>query len=124
MAIYNSGHQPDKDAGWGLIFRLNDLWEFNLENDKFVEIKLLTKFKPLGRSFSSLVLHNDNTLLLFGGFNIINKKERYYNDIHLFNLETLKWKQLKTIGTLPELRNRQTITKLSKQLMLLFVEEV
>lgn len=27
MAYANSFYQPDKDAGWGLIFRLNALWE-------------------------------------------------------------------------------------------------
>ena len=58
---YASNYQPDKDAGWGLIFRLNGLW------DKVDRVALSGDYDKwelvLDRIFNNLLYRNDMEIL-------------------------------------------------------------
>ncbi len=70
MASQISNYQPDKDAGWGLIFRLNALWEK-------VDRKVLSGDYDgwelvLDRIFANLLYRNDMDLKLDDDERLIN----------------------------------------------------
>ena len=44
-------------------------------------------------------------LLVFGGFHDNLRECKYFNDVHAFDLENMKWKKLELLGSTPSPRS-------------------
>lgn len=65
--------------------KLNDVWEFNLETNRWSFVK--AEDPPLPRSGHSASLYND-TMVVFGGMHEVTKE---LNDVLVFNIKNKKW---------------------------------
>eukprot|EP01091_Cochliopodium_minus_P009647 TRINITY_DN2416_c0_g1_i1.p1 TRINITY_DN2416_c0_g1~~TRINITY_DN2416_c0_g1_i1.p1 ORF type:complete len:509 (-),score=94.25 TRINITY_DN2416_c0_g1_i1:8-1534(-) len=68
-----------------------DLWIFNIEQNKWFEIKSKSKILPEGRNFHSSVIYHDD-LYIFAGIS-----NGLYSDLFKFNLDDYTWTQLKSL---------------------------
>ncbi|KAG0504074.1 hypothetical protein HPP92_004146 [Vanilla planifolia] len=69
-----------------------DFWTLDLKTNQWEQ--LLFKGCPTARSGHRMVLYK-HKIILFGGFYDTLREVRYYNDLHIFDLDTLKWQEIK-----------------------------
>eukprot|EP01080_Neovahlkampfia_damariscottae_P005012 gene5012-8610_t len=75
---------------------LNDLHSFDLNTFEWTEIIPVTKLKPEGRRYGSMV-SKDNMIYVFGG-----RHDGYrMNDLWSFNILSEEWSLMKTFGDVP-----------------------
>uniref|UniRef100_A0A0E0KS14 DUF4110 domain-containing protein n=1 Tax=Oryza punctata TaxID=4537 RepID=A0A0E0KS14_ORYPU len=81
-----------KLAGNSLRQTKNDFWSLDLKTNQWEQI--LVKGCPSARSGHRMVLYK-HKIVLFGGFYDTLREVRYYNDLHVFDLDNFKWEEIK-----------------------------
>lgn len=85
MVYNNNAYQPDKDAGWGLIFRLNDLW---VKADQKALTGNFDKWElVLDRIFNNLLYRNP--------VEVIKNDEGEITDVKISELDLKEWNIMK-----------------------------
>lgn len=79
-----------------------DLWVFRMHEKKWE--KIVGKDTPPSRSGHRMICVKKH-LVVFGGFHDNLRECKYYNDVHIFNLETYTWKKVEPLGTPPSPRS-------------------
>uniref|UniRef100_A0A8D8X188 Kelch domain-containing protein 4 n=1 Tax=Cacopsylla melanoneura TaxID=428564 RepID=A0A8D8X188_9HEMI len=79
-----------------------DLWVFRMAEKKWE--KVVCKDTPPSRSGHRMICVKKH-LVVFGGFHDNLRECKYYNDVHIFNLETYSWKRIEPVGTGPSPRS-------------------
>ncbi|CAN6449208.1 unnamed protein product [Victoria cruziana] len=69
-----------------------DFWMLDLKTNQWEQI--LLKGCPSARSGHRMVLYK-HKLIVFGGFYDTLREVRYYNDLHVFDLDQFKWQEIK-----------------------------
>ncbi|XP_031480330.1 uncharacterized protein LOC116250664 [Nymphaea colorata] len=69
-----------------------DFWMLDLKTNQWEQ--LLLKGCPSARSGHRMVLYK-HKLIIFGGFYDTLREVRYYNDLHVFDLDQFKWQEIK-----------------------------
>ncbi|WVZ86180.1 hypothetical protein U9M48_033008 [Paspalum notatum var. saurae] len=69
-----------------------DFWTLDLKTNQWEQI--LAKGCPSARSGHRMVLYK-HKIVLFGGFYDTLREVRYYNDLHIFDLDNFKWEEIK-----------------------------
>ncbi|XP_048558012.1 kelch domain-containing protein 4 [Triticum urartu] len=69
-----------------------DFWTHDLKTNQWEQI--LAKGCPSARSGHRMVLYK-HKIVLFGGFYDTLREVRYYNDLHVFDLDNFKWEEIK-----------------------------
>lgn len=69
-----------------------DFWTLDLKTNQWEQI--LAKGCPSARSGHRMVLYK-HKIVLFGGFYDTLREVRYYNDLHVFDLDHFKWEEIK-----------------------------
>ncbi|XP_040378907.1 kelch domain-containing protein 4 [Oryza brachyantha] len=69
-----------------------DFWSLDLKTNQWEQI--LAKGCPSARSGHRMVLYK-HKIVLFGGFYDTLREVRYYNDLHVFDLDNFKWEEIK-----------------------------
>uniref|UniRef100_A0ACD5UQU4 Uncharacterized protein n=1 Tax=Avena sativa TaxID=4498 RepID=A0ACD5UQU4_AVESA len=69
-----------------------DFWALDLKTNQWEQI--LAKGCPSARSGHRMVLYK-HKIVLFGGFYDTLREVRYYNDLHVFDLDNFKWEEIK-----------------------------
>ncbi|KAF3793696.1 Kelch domain-containing protein 4 [Nymphaea thermarum] len=69
-----------------------DFWMLDLKTNQWEQ--LLLKGCPSARSGHRMVLYK-HKLIVFGGFYDTLREVRYYNDLHVFDLDQFKWQEIK-----------------------------
>ncbi|XP_061825877.1 kelch domain-containing protein 4 [Nerophis lumbriciformis] len=88
-------------------YHYKDLWVLHLAKNTWENIK--APGGPSGRSGHRMALIK-RQLLVFGGFHESTRDFIYYNDVHLFSLETFSWSRLSASGTAPSPRSACQMT--------------
>ncbi|KAL0115556.1 hypothetical protein PUN28_010819 [Cardiocondyla obscurior] len=84
-------------------YHYRDLWVFRFADKKWE--KITASNGPSARSGHRMV-HVKKQLLVFGGFHDnLKNSYKYFNDIHIFDLETYTWQKIETIGVAPTPRS-------------------
>jgi hypothetical protein len=65
-----------------------DLWQLNLDENSWDKV-VPTGRGPTARSGHRMVTH-ENKLLLFGGFSDFVRESKYYNDLFVFDIDTVR----------------------------------
>ena len=81
---------------------LNDLWEYHEPSDTWTELNP-TGDVPTARLHHSMVTVNDQTLLLFGGFNVFNldPSHRSLDNLFEYNIVARRWTRIQPIQGMP-----------------------
>ncbi|KAI5712697.1 hypothetical protein M8J75_010532 [Diaphorina citri] len=79
-----------------------DLWVFRMGEKKWE--KIVCKDTPPSRSGHRMIALKKH-LVVFGGFHDNLREAKYYNDVHIFNLETYAWKKIEPLGAGPAPRS-------------------
>ncbi|XP_003396468.1 kelch domain-containing protein 4 isoform X1 [Bombus terrestris] len=79
-------------------YHYRDLWVYRFGEKKWE--KVLSSGGPSARSGHRMA-HIKKQLIVFGGFHDNLRNYKYYNDVHIFNLETYVWHKIDVIGTPP-----------------------
>lgn len=69
-----------------------DIWKFDLSTNAWEQLQL--KGGPSPRSGHRMILCK-HKLLVFGGFYDTMREVRYYNDLHVLDLDDYKWQEVK-----------------------------
>lgn len=69
-----------------------DFWMLDLKTNQWEQ--LLLKGCPSSRSGHRMVLYK-HKIIVFGGFYDTLREVRYYNDLHVFDLDQFKWQEIK-----------------------------
>lgn len=69
-----------------------DFWRLDLNTNQWEQIQL--KGSPSARSGHRMVLYK-HKIIIFGGFYDTLREVRYYNDLHVFDLDDFKWQEIK-----------------------------
>ncbi|XP_020571836.1 kelch domain-containing protein 4 isoform X2 [Phalaenopsis equestris] len=69
-----------------------DFWMLDLKTNQWEQ--LLLKGCPTARSGHRMVLYK-HKIIIFGGFYDTLREVRYYNDLHMFDLDQFKWQEIK-----------------------------
>lgn len=69
-----------------------DFWMLDLKTNQWEQLNF--KGSPSPRSGHRMVLHK-HKIILFGGFYDTLREVRYYNDLHIFDLDQFKWQEIK-----------------------------
>ncbi|XP_068666288.1 uncharacterized protein [Aristolochia californica] len=69
-----------------------DFWMLDLKSNQWEQ--LLLKGCPTARSGHRMVLYK-HKIIVFGGFYDTLREVRYYNDLHVFDLDLFKWQEIK-----------------------------
>ncbi|XP_010930020.3 uncharacterized protein [Elaeis guineensis] len=69
-----------------------DFWMFDLKTNQWEQ--LLIKGCPSARSGHRMVLYK-HKIIVFGGFYDTLREVRYFNDLHVFDLDQFKWQEIK-----------------------------
>ncbi|XP_078172204.1 galactose oxidase/kelch repeat superfamily protein [Carex rostrata] len=69
-----------------------DFWVFDLKTNQWEQLNL--KGCPSARSGHRMILYK-HKLIVFGGFYDTLREVRYYNDLHVFDLDHYKWEEIK-----------------------------
>jgi N-acetylneuraminic acid mutarotase len=86
----------------------NDLWAFDAPAKTWTEIKPTGAIPP-ARFLSSLVVVDDDHLLLYGGFNVFTPdQQKPYGDLWMLNIPKRSWSKLEPVGVLPSARGAHT----------------
>lgn len=76
-------------------YHFRDLWVFRLNTRKWEKIN--APGGPSARSGHRMVCAKKK-LIVFGGFHDNNQSYKYFNDIHMFSLETYTWQKIEPVG--------------------------
>ncbi|XP_026675478.1 kelch domain-containing protein 4-like isoform X2 [Ceratina calcarata] len=79
-------------------YHYKDLWVYRFAEKKWE--KILSPGGPSARSGHRMV-HIKKQLIVFGGFHDNLRDYKYYNDVHIFNLETYAWHKIELSGVPP-----------------------
>lgn len=79
-------------------YHYKDLWVYRFAEKKWE--KILSPGGPSARSGHRMV-HIKKQLIVFGGFHDNLRDYKYYNDVHIFNLETYVWHKIELSGIPP-----------------------
>lgn len=71
-----------------------DLWVLHLGEMKWEQIQ--RKGGPSARSGHRMIVHK-NKLVLFGGFHDSGRDIKYFNDVHVFDLDAMEWEKIPAI---------------------------
>ncbi|KAK9117425.1 hypothetical protein Sjap_016372 [Stephania japonica] len=69
-----------------------DFWMLDLKTNQWEQLNL--KGCPSPRSGHRMVLYKHN-IIVFGGFYDTLREVRYFNDLHIFDLDQYKWQEIK-----------------------------
>ncbi|XP_020691050.1 kelch domain-containing protein 4 isoform X1 [Dendrobium catenatum] len=69
-----------------------DFWMLDLKTNQWEQ--LLLKGCPTARSGHRMVIYK-HKIIIFGGFYDTLREVRYYNDLHVFDLDQFKWQEIK-----------------------------
>ncbi|CAK7336621.1 unnamed protein product, partial [Dovyalis caffra] len=69
-----------------------DFWVLDLKTNQWEQLNF--KGSPSPRSGHRMVLYK-HKIVLFGGFYDTLREVRYYNDLHIFDLDQFKWQEIK-----------------------------
>ncbi|CAA6659587.1 unnamed protein product [Spirodela intermedia] len=69
-----------------------DFWRLDLKSNQWEQ--LLLKGCPSARSGHRMVLYK-HKIIVFGGFYDTLREVRYFNDLHVFDLDQFKWQEIK-----------------------------
>ncbi|KAG9446315.1 hypothetical protein H6P81_012443 [Aristolochia fimbriata] len=69
-----------------------DFWMLDLKTNQWEQ--LLLKGCPTARSGHRMILYK-HKIIVFGGFYDTLREVRYYNDLHIFDLDQFKWQEIK-----------------------------
>lgn len=84
-------------------YHYRDLWVFRFSNKKWE--KIMAPNGPSARSGHRMV-HTKKQLLVFGGFHDDQRHDyKYFNDVHIFDLETYTWQKIESAGIPPAPRS-------------------
>ncbi|XP_040986143.1 kelch domain-containing protein 4 [Juglans microcarpa x Juglans regia] len=70
-----------------------DFWMLDLKTNQWEQLNL--KGCPSPRSGHRMVLYK-HKIIVFGGFYDTLREVRYYNDLHIFDLDQFKWQEIKS----------------------------
>ncbi|GAB6026588.1 hypothetical protein CHUAL_013001 [Chamberlinius hualienensis] len=98
-------------------YHYKDLWVFHLQTKKWEKIN--TTGGPCARSGHRMII-SKKLLIVFGGFHDTIGKCKYYNDVHIFNLETYKWQKVECAGQSPPPRSACQMTALNDGRILIY----
>ncbi|KAK6627412.1 hypothetical protein RUM44_009889 [Polyplax serrata] len=83
-------------------YHYKDLWVFHLGEKKWE--KITCHDGPSARSGHRMV-HSKNQLVVFGGYHDNLMDYRYFNDVHVFDMEQYKWFKIEPSGIAPSPRS-------------------
>jgi len=83
-------------------YHYKDLWVFGLKAKKWE--KITAAQGPSSRSGHRMVALKKN-LVVFGGYHDNGIDYRYFNDVHIFDLETRTWRKIEPVGVAPSPRS-------------------
>eukprot|EP00095_Tigriopus_kingsejongensis_P008096 maker-scaffold590_size129399-snap-gene-0.28 protein:Tk08096 transcript:maker-scaffold590_size129399-snap-gene-0.28-mRNA-1 annotation:"kelch domain-containing protein 4" len=83
-------------------YHYKDLWCFHFASKRWEKISATGG--PSSRSGHRMVLCKKQ-LIIFGGFHDNLRECKYFNDVHAFDLENLKWNKLEVTGSSPAARS-------------------
>jgi hypothetical protein len=101
-------------GGYDGVQRKNDLFEYDILNKRWSEIKSEDGSKPSGRYFHACGVHG-NSFIVFGGY---DGRERL-NDLYQFSFESRHWTAIKTFGEVPSGRS-SLVAEIYKDSLLIF----
>merc|ERR1719197_77553 len=80
---------------------LNDMHAFDLDDteSKWKQIKYANT-APCPRIGHTAVVWG-NSMIIFGGYVLVNEKYQYSNEVQMFSFETLRWTSIKCSSTPP-----------------------
>ena len=76
-----------------LLLLLADLWQLDLDDNSWDKIVPRGR-GPTARSGHRMLTH-ENRLILFGGFSDFVRESKYYNDLFVFDIDTVMWNEVK-----------------------------
>jgi len=80
----------------------NDLWLFHLQDRRWEKVSAVNG--PSGRSGHRMIALKKQ-LMVFGGFQDYIRDYKYFNDVHVFDIETYSWHRLEPSGLPPAPRS-------------------
>ncbi|XP_068142638.1 kelch domain-containing protein 4 [Drosophila tropicalis] len=83
-------------------YHYKDLWNLNLKTRKWE--KILAPNGPSARSGHRMAAAKKR-LFIFGGFHDNNQSYNYFNDLHVFSLESYQWLKIAISGAIPPARS-------------------
>ncbi|XP_011340545.1 kelch domain-containing protein 4 isoform X2 [Ooceraea biroi] len=84
-------------------YHYRDLWVFRFTDKKWE--KITAPNGPSARSGHRMI-HVKKQLIVFGGFHDnLRNDYKYFNDVHIFDLETYTWQKIETVGVPPAPRS-------------------
>lgn len=83
-------------------YHYRDLWVYHFGDKKWE--KITATGGPSARSGHRMV-YSKKQLIIFGGFHDNLRDYKYFNDVHIFDLTTYKWKKLEISGSPPAPRS-------------------
>ncbi|XP_076649056.1 kelch domain-containing protein 4 [Halictus rubicundus] len=83
-------------------YHYKDLWVYRIGDRKWE--KILAPGGPSARSGHRMV-HVKRQLIVFGGFHDNLRDYKYFNDVHVFHLETYTWQKIELSGNPPPPRS-------------------
>ncbi|KAJ3300167.1 hypothetical protein HK104_003777 [Borealophlyctis nickersoniae] len=83
----------------------NDLYVLNRQEATWKRVEHIKGNWPCQRSGHTTTLWKDNLLVIFGGTDM---NDKFLNDVHILNLQTLMWEQPEMQGTLPAARAKHS----------------
>ncbi|XP_072751201.1 kelch domain-containing protein 4 [Anoplolepis gracilipes] len=84
-------------------YHYRDLWVFRFAEKKWEKITAANS--PSARSGHRMI-HVKKQLIVFGGFyDNLRHDYKYFNDVHIFDLETYTWQKIEPIGIAPTPRS-------------------
>lgn len=92
---------------------LNDLFVFDLQNHSWIMLSASGE-APQPRASHTATKINEQCFCIIGGGNL----NVGFNDVHLFNIETLCWTKIKTSGEEPESRAGHSATKIDQKIII------
>ncbi|XP_060520369.1 kelch domain-containing protein 4 [Cylas formicarius] len=98
-------------------YHYRDLWVYHLGEKKWEKISPTNG--PSARSGHRMIILKKR-LVVFGGFHDNLRDYKYFNDIHVFDIETYKWTKVEPVGTPPAPRSGCCMAALSDGRILIY----
>ncbi|KAK5643058.1 hypothetical protein RI129_009225 [Pyrocoelia pectoralis] len=98
-------------------YHYKDLWVFHLDCNKWE--KVTSPNGPSSRSGHRMV-YLKKQIFVFGGFHDNLRDYKYYNDVHVFSIETYRWTKLEPTGKGPAPRSGCCMVPLSDGKILIY----
>ncbi|XP_015183672.1 PREDICTED: kelch domain-containing protein 4 [Polistes dominula] len=96
-------------------YHYKDLWVYRTGEKKWE--KIVSPGGPSARSGHRMI-HMKKKLIVFGGFYDNLRDCKYYNDIHMFNLETYTWHKIECAGNPPAPRSGCIMLPVSEKVLI------